>query len=127
MSIGAKPRRADTRECWTLCLEARETLVLSLTATRPVDAVLADWPSYSDWEHARFEGMPSGNHFANDSRSISWAEAVIHPPYVLVLAIANPGDEECQVRIQASIRVTRAAENMNDGCDEHAIRVRSAR
>jgi hypothetical protein len=96
--------KADARQCWTFCLEAHETLVLSVTATRAIDAVLADWPSYSNWEHARFEGMPSGLRFMNDSQSVSWEETVADPPYMLVLVVANPAGQESEVSIKAVIR-----------------------
>lgn len=118
-----KTVKAHARECWTLCLEAREILALTLTATSPVDAVLADWPSYHEWEHARFEGMPSRNCFSNDTRNVAWEERVMDPPYMLVLVVANPGDQESVVSMQASVR---AAQEESHRTSEFTVRVRRA-
>jgi hypothetical protein len=100
-SLTVKPAMC---ECWTLCLEAGEVVTLSLTSTHPIDAVLTDWAAYSDWERARFEGMPSGHNFVNDNRRASWEEMVTDPPYVLVLVVANPAEEDSRVSIEAAVR-----------------------
>ncbi len=96
--------KAAMCECWTLCLEPGEVLTLSLTATRPIDAVLTDWEAYSDWERAGFEGMPSGHNFVNDCQRASWHEVVTEPPYMLTLVVANPAEEESRVSIEAAVR-----------------------
>jgi hypothetical protein len=96
--------KPNTRECWTFCLEAEETLAVSLSATCPIDATLADWPSYREWEAARFDGMPHGRHFVNDSRSVSWEETAFDTPYMLVLVIANTSEQTSNVCVRATVR-----------------------
>jgi hypothetical protein len=96
--------KAARCECWTLCLEPGEVLTLSFTATHPIDAVLTDWDAYGDWERARFEGMPSGHNFVNNSQRASWDEVVTEPPYILVLVVANPAEEESCLSIETTVR-----------------------
>jgi hypothetical protein len=119
-SVTVKPAM---RECWTLCLEAGEVLTLSLTSTHPIDAVLTDWDAYSDWERARFEGMPSGHNFVNDSRRTSWEQLVTDPPYVLVLVVANPTAEESHVTVQAAVQGSvQAAENQTQNAPSNGMK-----
>jgi hypothetical protein len=130
---GSATVKAAMHECWTLCLEAGEVLTLSLTSTHPIDAVLTDWDAYSDWERARFEGMPAGHNFVNDSRHTSWEEVVTDPPYVLVLVVANPVAEDNRVSIEASVRrIMQTAEDHTQSASsndmkkpaQHSTRVR---
>jgi hypothetical protein len=100
-TLAVKP---NARECWTFCLEAEEILAVSLSATCPIDATLADWPSYREWEAARFDGMPHGRHFVNDSRSVSWEETAFDTPYMLVLVVANASEQTSHVSVRAAVR-----------------------
>lgn len=116
------------RECWSFCLEPDETLVISLSATSPIDVTLADWPSYREWEAARFDGMPHGRHFVNDSRGVSWEETAFDTPYMLVLVIVNASEQTSDVSVRATVRDSlRSREEWNRRDGGPAPRLRQAK
>jgi hypothetical protein len=94
-------------ECRAYCLEPSEVLLLTLAATDPIDAALVDWNDYQLWHANGGEGMPSGNHFANDTRSVRWRDQAISPPYIAVLVIMNPGRRESCVTVEAKVEMVR--------------------
>ena len=120
--------KPNARDCWTFCLEAGETLAVSLSATCPIDVTLADWPSYCEWEAARFDGMPRGRHFVNDSRGVSWEETAFEAPYILVLVIANASEQTSHVSVRAAVRHSvRSREEWNRLNGGPARRLRQAK
>ncbi len=100
-----KPSACECRAC---CLEPSEVLLLTLTATSPIDAALVGWDDYQLWDANGGEGMPSGNHFANDTRSVTWKDQALRPPYIAVLVIMNPGRRESCVTVEAKVEMVRA-------------------
>src|SRR5713226_1915750 len=88
-----------TRECRACCLEPNEVLLLTLAATLPIDAALVDWDAYQLWAASGGDEMPPGNHFANDTRSVTWRGQAVSPPYIEVLVILNPGERESCVTV----------------------------
>lgn len=116
------------RECWSFCLEPDETIIVSLSATSPIDVTLADWPSYRDWESARFDGMPYGRHFANDSRGVVWEQTTFESPYMLVMVVANTSENASQVSLRAAVRQpVRSRKEANVGNDGIGRRLRHAK
>jgi len=95
-------------QCLACCLEPSETLLLTLAATDPFDAVLVDWDDYQLWNTSGGEGMPSGDRFANDTRSVVWKGQAVNPPYIAVLVIMNPGQRESCVTVEAKVETVRA-------------------
>jgi hypothetical protein len=94
-----------TRECRACCLEPNEVLLLTLAATVPIDAALVDWDAYQLWAANAGNGMPAGNHFANDTRAVTWKSQAVSPPYIEVLVILNPGEQESCVTIEAKVEM----------------------
>jgi len=103
--VSLKPNACECRAC---CLEPSEILLLTLTATDPFDAALVDWEDYQLWHASGREGMPSGDHFANDTRSITWKDQAMSPPYIAVLVIMNPGRRKSCVTVEAKVETVRA-------------------
>jgi hypothetical protein len=97
--------KPSARECRACCLEPSEILLLTLAATDPFDAALVDWEDYQLWDASGGEGMPSGDHFANDTRSVVWNGQVVSPPYIAVLVIMNPGQRESRVTVEAKVEM----------------------
>jgi hypothetical protein len=103
--VSLKPNTCECRAC---CLEPSDILLLTLAATDPFDAALVDWEDYQLWNTSGGEGMPSGDHFANDTRSVVWKGQALDPPYVAVLVIMNPGRRESCVTVEAKVQTVRA-------------------
>jgi hypothetical protein len=100
-----KPSACECRAC---CLEPSEILLLTLAATDPFDAALVDWDAYQVWDANGGDGMPSGNHFANDTCSVTWKDQALRPPYIEVLVIMNPGERESCVTVEAKVEIVPA-------------------
>src|SRR5260370_38980478 len=100
--VCVKPSACECRAC---CVEPSEVLLLTLTATSPIDAALVGWDDYQLWDANGGEGMPSGNHFANDTRSVTWKDQALRPPYIQVLCIMNPGRRESCVTVEARVEM----------------------
>jgi hypothetical protein len=93
-------------ECWELCLEPDERLIVTLAAPSPIDATLVHWDAYCQWQRSGGEGMPVGSRFANDSRSAAWQSWATAPPYIEVVVVRNCGDRETTVTVEAGIAPT---------------------
>jgi hypothetical protein len=94
--------KAASCACVIFCLEPNESVHLSLTATDRVDVALSDWEAYRDWERHGFEGMPDTCIFANNTESVSWRDRENGPPYVKVLIVSNPGEEDTRAAVSAT-------------------------
>lgn len=78
-------------------------------------------------------GCPPGTISLTTADGLHWEEVVTDPPYVLVLVVANPAEEENRVSIEASLRrIMHAAEEQSQSAPsnsmkksaQHSMRVR---
>jgi hypothetical protein len=82
----------------TCCLEPKEAISITLTATSPIGVELLDWRSYRRWERCK-RVMPEKFRFRT-ARELKQRASAENPPYIVVLLISNPRRENADVVVE---------------------------